>query len=122
MKPDDVVGHKTLHDGSHLPLLRSEAEAIMAAADAAKAKRLADMPDETAALRCLMEAYTRLKELGWREAMYCPKDGSTFKAIEAGSTGIHDCHYEGEWPKGSYWVTDGDVWPSRPILFKPLSA
>jgi len=92
---------------------------VWAEMEAARAKRIADMPDEHAALRVMMEAFTRLKELGWREAMYCPKDCSTFKAIEAGSTGIHDCHYEGEWPDGSYWITDGDVWPAHPILFKP---
>lgn len=121
MKPDDVVGHKTLRDGSHLPLYRAEAEAMLAACDASKAKRAADMPDEQSAINTMMEAFTRLKELGWREAIYCPKDGSMFKAIEPGSTGIHDCYYEGEWPKGSWWVVDGDTWPSRPILFRKTS-
>lgn len=61
----------------------------------------------------------RLKELGWQEAEYCPKDGSEFKAIEVGSTGIHDCVYLGDWPKGGWWVHDGDTYPSRPILWKP---
>lgn len=117
-EPREIVGHKTLCDGSHLPLYRAEAEAMLAACDAAKAKRAADMPDEQSAIDAMMEAFTRLKELGWREAIYCPKDGSTFKAIEVGSTGIHDCCYQGEWPNGSWWVLDGDMWPSRPILFK----
>lgn len=115
MKPDDVVGHKTLYDGSHVPLLRHEADELMAACDAAKAKRLVDMPDETAALLHLMEAFTRLKELGWREAIYCPKDGTPMLAIEAGSTGQHPCRYYGEWPDGGW--TDGE-YNLRPILFK----
>jgi hypothetical protein len=97
-----------------------DAEAILAAADKAKAERAEKMPNEEVALRVLHDAYQRLEELGWRNAIYCPKDGGTFKAIEAGSTGIHDCIYQGEWPKGSWWcVWEGDMAPSRPILFKP---
>ena len=81
------------------------------------------MPTERAAIDALWHAYQRLKELGWREAMYCPKDGSTFNAIEAGSTGIHICHYDGKWPTGHWWLHDhdGDLSPSRPIMFKPLA-
>lgn len=68
----------------------------------------------------IWEAVNALKRLGWRDAVYCPKDGSPFDAIEAGSTGIHRCHYFGEWPNGHYFVEEaGDLWPSRPILFRP---
>jgi len=82
--------------------------------------RAEKLPDERACLNAMFEAYQRLQELGWKEAIYCPKDGSVFHSIEAGSTGIHDCHYEGEWPKGWWWVHEAnDLWPSRPILFKP---
>lgn len=91
-------------------------KAAIAAKDAVQAKR---MPDDAAALAQMQDAYTRLEKLGWRDAIYCPKDGTTFDAIEAGSTGIHACHYEGEWPKGTWWVSDGyDLWPSRPILWR----
>ena len=52
------------------------------------------------------------------DAIYCPKDGSVFKVIEFGSTGIFDCHYDGEWPKGRWWTHDGgDLWPSRPVMY-----
>lgn len=81
--------------------------------------RAEKMPDERAAILQMFDAYLRLKELGWKEAVYCPKDGSHFHAIEAGSTGIHDCSYEGKWPDGAWWIYDGDMWPSHPILFKP---
>ena len=84
--------------------------------DAERAKLI---PDEKAALLHMQEAYYRLKELGWSDAIYCPKDGTMFSAIEAGSTGVHQCNYTGEWPKGSWWVYDGDMWPSRPILWRP---
>lgn len=115
---------KTTHsDGQggfyHTPLTRAEGDAIWAACEAEKEKRAKDMPDEKAALKVMHEAYIRLRELGWHEASYCPKDGSMFNAIEAGSTGIFRCNYLGEWPKGSWWIYDeGDIWPSRPILFK----
>ena len=84
--------------------------------DTAQAKR---MPDVRAALDQMFDAFDRLRKLGWRDAIYCPKDGTVFESISAGSTGIRDCHYEGEWPKGSWWThDDGDLWPSRPILFR----
>lgn len=127
--PDDIVGHKTLATGErdadgfprfrHEPLTRAEANAIRQAAEAARIKRAETMFDDRAALLALHEAHTRLKELGWREAIYCPKDGTHFQVIEAGSTGIHDCVYIGEWPTGSWAICeDGDMCPSHPILFR----
>lgn len=94
---------------------------VLAELDANKTRRAVQMPDDYAALRALMDVYSRLKELGWKDAIYCPKDGTIFEAIEAGSAGIHRCHYQGEWPRGSWWVHDGgDLFPSHPILFRPL--
>lgn len=127
--PDDIVGHKTFDTGEicpetgfpkmrHEPLTRAEADTIWEATRRAHEDRVARMPDEKSALQAMMDAYTRLRDMGWDDATYCPKDGSHFQAIEVGSTGIHDCNYTGEWPKGHWWVYDGDVWPSRPILFK----
>jgi len=106
-----------------LEVTRSEFGKLLADIEKHKLNRAEKMPNEKAALKQMSEAFTRLKELGWQEAIYCPKDGSIFKAIEAGSTGIQEsCHYSGEWPTGRWWVSDaGDLWPSRPILFKPNS-
>lgn len=124
-KPTDVVGHKTFSDGQggfrHEPLTREEADALHARIEAAKVERERLMPDEKAALRIMTDAYHRLEELGWKSASYCPKDGTQFDAIEAGSSGIHRCHYEGEWPEGGWWISaHNDLWPSRPILFRKL--
>lgn len=114
-----VVGHKTMVDGSHVPLYEDEAKMILELCEAERKKREADMPTEQDAIKALWQAHQRLKELGWRDAIYCPKDGTVFDAIEAGSSGIHDCSYWGEWPKGSWNVyADDDIWPARPILFK----
>jgi len=130
-QPDDIVGHKTFDTGErdkhglpvyrHEPLTRAEGEALWEAAKAAEAKRAEDMPTEQDAINVMFSAWQRLKELGWREAQYCPKDGSTFKVIESGSTGIFDCVYEGEWPTGTYWLHDEhDSYSSRPVMFKLL--
>ena len=121
--PNDVVGHKAFDTGErgedgfpvfrHEPLTRAEGEALWAAAKEAERLRAEQMPDEQAAIRALFDAHQRLKELGWKEPMYCPKDGSNFKVIELGSTGIFDCYYEGEWPKGTYMVSDEhDLYPT----------
>lgn len=94
-------------------------EELLRQIDAERDARAALMPTEGEALAVMFSAYQRLKELGWSEAIYCPKDGSVFDAIEAGSTGIHPCSYNGEWPKGTWWVhEEGDLWPSRPILWR----
>src|SRR4051794_19637530 len=96
---------------------KEDFEALVARLDDEKRQRAEKMPDEQAALAQMFEAWLRLKELGWREAIYCPKDGTVFDAIEPGSTGIHDCHYQGDWPKGSWWAHEaGDLWRSRPAL------
>lgn len=118
-----IVGHTTFAnpDGSyrHEPLRKAEGDAILAAIEAADADRAKRMPDEQSALRTIFDGWRRLKELGWREAIYCPKDGTAFEAIEAGSTGIFRCQYSGKWPTGGWWIEDGgDLWPASPILFR----
>lgn len=116
---DEIVGYKTLRDEHgrlyHEPLTRAEADELWAGVEREQARREALIPDERAALLLLHDAYTRLKEFGWNDAIYCPKDGSTFDAIEVGSTGIHRCRYFGEWPKGGWWIDDC---PSRPVLYR----
>lgn len=126
----EVVGHKSFYTGEvgpqgfpvlrHEPLTRGEAEAILAAADKAKAERARRMPTEQDAINAMQDAYVRLTELGWRDAIYCPKDGSTFDVVTPGSTGIFPCYYGGgEWPKGGWWIADaGDTWPAHPVLFR----
>ncbi len=121
---EQIVGHKTKWNAEerrfeHEPLTAAEGKALWKAAEAAEHKRAADMPTERDAIHGMWSGYQRLRELGWREAIYCPKDGTVFDSVEPGSTGIHDCHYSGEWPNGHWWVSDGgDLWPSHPVLFR----
>lgn len=78
-----------------------------------------DAKEERALLLSMSADFHQLKKFGWQPIMYCPKDGSIFDAIEAGSSGIHECYYEGEWPKGGWWiVANNDLWPSKPILWR----
>lgn len=121
---DKIVGHKTIanDDGTHRhePLRQSEADAIMAAVDAAKAKRAADMPTEEDAVRVMWDAWYRLKELGWRETCYAPTN-ERVRLIEPGSSGIHIGSRHEPWPSKTWWIeSHGDLWPSNCCLFKPL--
>jgi hypothetical protein len=97
---------------------------LLATIDKAREKRAVQMPDEHSALQVLFIAWLRLRDLGWKEACYCPKDGTPFKIIQAGSTGIFDAHYSGQWPDGYIVSFDGqEVYCSRPggpILFKSI--
>lgn len=133
--PNDIVGHKTFDTGErgedgfpvfrHEPLTRAEGEALRQSAKEAERLRAERMPDEQAAIRALWDAHQRLKEFGWKEPQYCPKDGTRFKVIELGSTGIFDCYYQGEWKDGLYMVSDGhDVYPTLDgvAMFKLLPA
>lgn len=90
-----------------------------------RAARAALMPDQEAAVSALNEAFERLKDLGWREGVYAPKNGTVFETLEAGSTGVHHCHYSGKWPDG-YWMTacDRDLYPSSsaPLLYRLFPA
>lgn len=132
--PDEIVGHKTIAAGDrdpetgfpvfrHEPLTKAEREALWKHAENRDRERKERMPDERAAINALFDAWRRLKDFGWKEPQYCPKDGSDFKVIELGSTGIFDCHYQGKWPDGLYMVSDEhDVHPTSTgvAMFKLL--
>lgn len=91
----------------------SDVRNLIRLADEAKERRVTTMPDDAAAIRAMHDAHLRLKELGWHEATYAPKDGSGLQVIEPGSTGIHAAYRDSE---GRFWIDGG--WPSRPVLFK----
>ena len=98
-------------------------DALEEALNLERTSRADDMPTEQDAINAMFRAYLRLKELGWKEAIYCPKDGTPFLSIEPGSTGIGRTYYHGKWPTGSWFVAEaGDLWPSRPCLYKPIGS
>lgn len=94
----------------------------LSALNEARDRRERLMPNQEAALRVLYMAWERLKDFGWNDPIYCPKDGTHFDVIELGSVGVFDCHYSGEWPDG-YWMTAdaNDLYPSSrpPAMYLP---
>ena len=59
-------------------------------------------------------AFDQLRKMGWREAVYAPKD-TPIEVIEPGSTGI----FRGTRTEEGFWAFDGgDTWPSRAILYR----
>lgn len=104
--------------------MQLDPEVILAEIEAAKARRAEAMPTEQDAIRAMFDAYTRLKELGWRDGRHMPTTGARFAGIQSGSTGIHA--YTGEREadllrQPMYVIFDGDLWPTRipPVLFRP---
>ncbi len=103
-------------DAGCLYLTADEATALYQAAHRQAAERAARLPDDTTAIRALTDAHSRLMELGWRDATYAPSDYSPLQIIEVGSSGIQSGHRDVE---GRFWIQEaGDLWPSRPVLFR----
>lgn len=121
---DDFVNRLFHEKGSNRVVCSGEQwDCMTSAMSAEKAARIALIPDEQEAIRLLHDCYIRLKELGWNNPVYCPKDGSAFDIIELGSTGIHKCVYQGEWPTGSWWIVEpGDMSPTRPAMYRVTEA
>lgn len=116
----DYHGYATLDDGAHVPLSREEAEALWRAAEDAKNRSAEAMPTTADALRVMQDGWSRLRDLGWREAQYCPKDSTPFAVIQYGSTGIFEAWYVGDWPDGRVYCCDYLSHPHG-MLFKPLA-
>lgn len=95
------------------------AAAIWEAIERQNAADEAAMPDTLAAMIALQRARERLQKLGWREGIYCPKDGSNFAVMQYGSTGIFAGTYVGDWPTGDVWIADETCTPQG-IMWKPL--
>lgn len=117
----EYFGHITHVDGSHSALTKDAAAALWDAAERSRALRAETMPTTDAALSAVSSAKERLRELGWREAQYCPKAGEEFAVIEWGCTGIFPAVYDGQWPTGSLLYCDSFHHPHG-CMFKPLAA
>ena len=88
----------------------------MAAIEEGKKRRADLMPTEQDAVKALWEAQQRLRELGWKDAQYAHAKEHGY-LIEIGSSGIHEGYTDDQ---RRWWIPDeGDLWPSKPILYKP---
>lgn len=85
-----------------------------------KADRAHRMPTTEDALRVIADAHERLKELGWRQIQYGPKQGVHVELIEPGCTAVLTGYRNDvRGPNETWWVeTDCDLWPSRPIMWR----
>lgn len=112
-------GHKTLADGSHVPLTKDEAAEIIARIEASEAKRAADMPTARDALAELIRAEQRLKDLGWwRGGGLRVRRGDDCAVVEQGSTGMWSGHYQAD---GKYVLFADCVKGPRDVWLKPLA-
>lgn len=112
-------GHKTMLDGTSQPLTSEEAEVIWQAVEAATVKRAERLPTAESALRALLDAQERLRELGWSlGGGLRVRRGDDCAVAQTGSTGIWRGWVDAEGSYvhfGDYCVSPRDAW------LKPLS-
>jgi hypothetical protein len=114
-----IAGWAKLADGSRIAISEQDARAMMAQVEANEARKAAAMPTTKEAVSALFDAYDRLRQLGWSEGSYCPKDGSPFAAIQRGSTGIFTGFFDGEWPYDFAHIENAGTHPHG-FMWKPL--
>ena len=114
-------GHATLSDGAHVAPSEDVMMSLWNAAMQRKADAARDMPTTKDALNGMHTGLSRLRDLGWKDGIYCPKDGEPFAMIQFGSTGIFEGWYMGEWPDGRVYSCDYLSHPHG-LMWKPLDA
>lgn len=111
-------GHKTLIDGSHVPLTKDEAEGLWKMVEEMRAKRAETMPTAEDALSQLIAAKERLNELGWWEGGLRVRAGDECAVAQTGSTGM----WKGWVDEERKYVHHGDsVNSPRDVWLKPLA-
>lgn len=112
-------GHKTLVDGTHIPLGKDEAAALWKWAEDQGKKRAETMPTAQDALSCIVSANQRLQELGWwRGGGLQVKRGDECAVAEFGSSGIFRGHVDEE---GKYVHYADSVSDPRKCWLKPIA-
>ena len=79
------------------------------------------LPLEQDALDLVDFAVKRLQDLGFRDMIYGPKDGTVVEAWRIGCTSFYKCYYQGVWPAGNWYGVDpddGDQWVDYPVMFR----
>lgn len=92
----EYYGHKTMHDGSRVPLTKGEADNMRAAIIEIRAQRAEKLPTAQDALRAMSEADDRLRELGWWKGGYKIKAGDRCGVAQPGSTGMWSGYMDAE--------------------------
>lgn len=116
---NEYCGHKTMMDGSHVPLTKDEANLLMDQIAAAQSRREADMPMARDALSAIISAEERLRELGWwRGGGLRVRRGDDCAVIQHGSTGMWRGRYQAD---GQYVLFGDSVCGPRDCWMKPLA-
>jgi len=112
-------GHKTMADGTTVPLTKQEAKTIWEGAQAAREKLVRDMPTAKDALTSINAAHSRMNELGWwLGGGLHVRRGDECAIAQSGSTGIWRGRVDAE---GRY-VHFGDCAASpQKCWLKPIS-
>lgn len=115
----EYYGHKTMTDGSHVPLTKDEADSIWRAVEDAEVKRAQEMPTARDALATLIHAEQRMKELGWwKGGGLGVRPGDECAVAQTGSTGL----WRGRLDAERKYVHFGDsVAHPRDLWLKPLA-
>jgi hypothetical protein len=113
-------GSMKMTDGRRVPLSADEAKGMWEAIERSAADRAERIPTSLVALKILSEAKDRMRELGWRDGRYCPRDGRQFAVCEIGSTGMwHGFWTSSQTDEGLICYADCVSSP-REMFFKPL--
>lgn len=112
-------GHKTMADGSTVPLSEDETKAIWRSVEAARERLAQDMPTARDALTAINAAQSRMNALGWwLGGGLRIKRGDECAVAQSGSTGI----WRGRIDAEGRWVYFGDsVSDPRKCWLKPIA-
>lgn len=115
----EFYGSASMSDGTRVALTEEQAKAFWKMAEDAKAQRAETMPTAEDALRALISAEDRLRELGWsRGGGLRVKRGDDCAVAEQGSTGM----WKGWFDNDGKYVHFGDyVSDPRKTFLKPLA-
>lgn len=112
-------GHLTHTDGSHTPLTKEGAQALIDLVRRGKERDAALMPEPWDATRQIIRARSRLEKLGWREGGGLKvRPGDECAVMELTSTGIWSGYYCDD---GKFVMYAGDMASPRKVWMKPLA-
>lgn len=119
-------GSMTTIDGKRIAITPEQAKAMWEDCERADAERQKQFPDTLSCLQAMSSAAERLRQLGWRNGRYCPRDGTSFAVCQVGSTGMWKGLWTNDSGKGPFSegnIIAGDC-VNRPseMYFKPLDA
>lgn len=117
-------GAMTTIDGKRVALTPEQAKAMWQQIEHEDAKRALALPSSLDCLKAMCSAEGRMKQLGWRDGRYCPRDGSAFAVCQVGSTGMWRGYWSDNGNKDKmaegYIIAADCVHRPSEMYFKPL--